>query len=177
VVPPEEARVELTRRWLRAFGPATVADLRWWTGWSAAEVKRALAAVEPVEVELDGGETGLLLTDDTASVREPKPWAALLPALDPTAMGWTGRAWYVGPHAGMLFDRAGNIGPTVWWCGRIVGGWGQAPSGEIVVRMLEDVGTAAGQAVEAEALRLMSFLGGDRVTPRFRTPIERELAR
>lgn len=176
VVPPDEARVELARRWLRSFGPATVADLRWWTGWSGAEVKRALAAIEPVEVELDGGEVGVVLADDMAPVRESKPWAALLPALDPTAMGWTGRAWYVGPHAGTLFDRAGNIGPTVWWCGRIVGGWGQAPSGEIVVRLLEDVGAAAGQAVEAEAGRLMRFLDGARVTPRFRTPIERELA-
>jgi hypothetical protein len=176
VVPPDEARVELARRWLRSFGPATVADLRWWTGWSAAEVKRALAAIEPVEVELDGGEVGVVLADDTAPVGESKPWAALLPALDPTAMGWTGRAWYVGPHAGTLFDRAGNIGPTVWWCGRIVGGWGQAPSGEIVVRLLEDVGAAAGQAVEAEAAGLMRFLDGARVTPRFRTPIERELA-
>jgi hypothetical protein len=117
-----------------------------------------------------------VLADDTALAREPKPWAALLPALDPTAMGWTGRPWYVGPHAGRLFDRAGNIGPTVWWCGRIVGGWGQAPSGEIVVLLLEDVGAAAGHAVEAEAARLMSFLDGVRVTPRFRTPIERELA-
>jgi hypothetical protein len=176
VVPPDEARVELARRWLRSFGPATVADLRWWTGWSATEVKRALAAIEPVEVELDGGEAGVVLADDTAPVRESKPWAALLPALDPTAMGWTGRAWYVGPHAGRLFDRAGNIGPTVWWCGRIVGGWGQAPSGEIVVRLLEDVGAAAGEAVEVEAARVTRFLDGARVTPRFRTPIERELA-
>jgi hypothetical protein len=175
VIPADEARAELARRWLRSFGPATVADLRWWTGWSAGEVKRAIAAIAPVEVELDSGETGLVLADDVAPQRAPKPWAALLPALDPTAMGWTGRAWYLGPHAAALFDRSGNIGPTVWWCGRIVGGWAQAANGDVVVRLLEDVGADAAKAVEAQAARLTAFLAGTRVAPRFRTPLEREL--
>jgi hypothetical protein len=175
VVAPDEARVELARRWLRSFGPATVADLRWWTGWSAADVKRALATIDPVEVELDGGAAGIVLADDTATVRAPKPWAALLPALDPTAMGWTARAWYVGPHAATLFDRSGNIGPTVWWCGRIVGGWGQRSGGEVVVRLLEDAGADAVTAIDKEAARLATLLAGVRITPRFRTPLEREL--
>ena len=176
VMAVDEAQVELVRRWLATFGPATVADVKWWTGWGAAEVKRALAAIQPVEVELDDGSVGLVLADDTAPVRAPRPWAALLPALDPTAMGWTGRAWYLGPHAASLFDRSGNIGPTVWWCGRIVGGWGQRPSGEVVVRLLEDIGADATVAVMAEAARLTAFLGGTRISPRFRTPLERELA-
>ncbi len=176
VVARADAQAELVGRWLRSFAPATVADVRWWTGWSAADVKRALAAVGPVEVELDDGATGLVLADDTATVRAPKPWAALLPALDPTAMGWTGRAWYVGPHAATLFDRSGNIGPTVWWCGRIVGGWGQRPDGEVVVRVLEDVGADATRAIAAEGRRLAAFLGATRVMPRFRTPLEREIA-
>jgi hypothetical protein len=176
VVAPDEARVELARRWLRSFGPATVADLRWWTGWSAGEVKRALTVIEPVEVQLDGGGAALVLADDAAPVKAPKPWAALLPALDPTAMGWNGREWYLGPHAGALFDRSGNVGPTVWWCGRIVGGWGQRPDGEVVVRLLEDVGADAAKAVDAEAGRLSRFLDGTWVRPRFRTPLERELS-
>jgi hypothetical protein len=175
VVAADEARVELARRWLRSFGPATVADLRWWTGWSASHVKRALATIEPVEVELEDGAAALVLADDVAAVRAPKPWAALLPALDPTAMGWTARTWYVGPHATALFDRSGNIGPTVWWCGRIVGGWGQRPDAEVVVRLLDDVGADAVEAIDSEAARLTDFLGGTRVMPRFRTPLERDL--
>ena len=175
VLAPDAARAELARRWLHAFGPATVTDLRWWTGWSAGEVKRALTAVGPVEVDLDDGTTGLLLADDLAPVKAPKPWAALLPALDPTPMGWNGQAWYLGPHAGALFDRNGNVGPTVWWCGRIVGGWGQRPDGEVVVRLLEDVGADAAEAVDAEAARLAQLLDGIWVRPRFRTPLEREL--
>jgi hypothetical protein len=37
-----------------------VADLRWWTGWTAAQVKAALTAIGPVEVDMDG-EVGLVL--------------------------------------------------------------------------------------------------------------------
>jgi hypothetical protein len=172
---PEAARAELARRWLAAFGPAPAADLRWWTGWTAGELKRVLAAVGPAEVALDGG-TGLVLPDDLEPTPAPAPWAALLPALDPTVMGWAERGWYLGAHAPALFDRSGNAGPTVWWDGRVVGGWGQRPDGEVVVRLLEDVGAEAAAAVAAETARLQAWLGGVRVTPRFRTPLERELA-
>jgi hypothetical protein len=90
-------------------------------------------------------------------------------------MGWSERAWYLGEHGPALFDRSGNPGPTVWWNGRIVGGWAQRRDGEIAYRLLEDVGAEALAAVEAEAERLGRWIGPVRVTPRFRTPLEREL--
>jgi DNA glycosylase AlkZ-like len=173
-LPAQQARVELVRRWLAAFGPGTVADLRWWTGWTAAHVKQALAAIGPVEVDLDGA-TGLILPDDLAPVAEPEPWVALLPALDSTPMGWSERSWYLGEHAPLLFDRSGNIGPSVWSDGRIVGGWAQRADGEVVYRLLEDIGSETAAAVEAAAGRLANWIGTVRVTPRFRTPLEREL--
>ncbi|MFH9723300.1 winged helix DNA-binding domain-containing protein [Streptomyces sp. NPDC017254] len=176
---PAEARAELIRRWLGACGPATEADLKWWTGWKVTEVRGALTALGAVPVTLDEG-TGFVLPDDLEPVppegTEPEPWAALLPALDPTPMGWQGRDWYLDPeHRAALYDRSGNIGPTVWWNGRIVGGWAQRPDGEIVHRLLTDVGAEAGRAIGAEAERLAGWVGDVRVTPRFRTPLEREL--
>ncbi|WP_067832406.1 winged helix DNA-binding domain-containing protein [Actinomadura kijaniata] len=174
-MPADQARAELVRRWLRAFGPAPVADLKWWTGWSLTDVRKALATVDTVEVTLDGGQAGLVLADDLEPVAAPEPWAALLPALDPTPMGWQERGWYLGDHAPALFDRNGNIGPTVWWDGRIVGGWAQRPDGEVAVRLLEDVGADAAAAIDAEARRIAAWIGEVRVTPRFRTPLEREL--
>ena len=173
-LPADVARVELVRRWLAAYGPATVADLRWWTGWTAGLVKQALSAIGPVEVDL-GGQTGLVLADDMEPVAAPEPWVALLPALDPTPMGWSARSWYLGEHAAELFDRSGNVGPTVWHDGRIVGGWAQRADGEIAYRLLEDVGSAAAAAVETEVGRLGGWIGDVRVTPRFRTPLAREL--
>ncbi len=173
--PAAAARVELVRAWLAAFGPGTVFDLRWWTGWTAANVKAALAEIGPSEVDLGDGTVGLVLPGDEEPVKAPPSWVALLPALDPTAMGWAHRDWYVGEHAKALFDRSGNIGPTVWCDGRIVGGWAQRASGEVVYRLLEDIGSAASGKVEREAARLTEWIGTVRVTPRFRTPLEREL--
>ena len=170
----EGAQAELVRRWLWGFGPATMADMKWWTGLPMGQVRRAVADAGAVEVDLDG-TAGLALADDLDPVSAPDPWAALLPALDPTTMGWAGRNFYLGPHRPVLFDRNGNAGPAIWWDGRVVGGWAQRPSGELVLRLLTDVGADATAAIEAEAARLADWLGPVRVTPRFRTPLEREL--
>jgi len=176
-VPPwslREAQAELVRRWLRGFGPATIADLKWWTGLPMGQVRRAVAETGAVEVDLDG-TPGLVLPDDLDPVPAPEPWVALLPALDPTTMGWAGRDFYLGPHRPALFDRNGNAGPTIWLDGHVVGGWAQRATGEVVLRLLEDVGADATAAIEAEAARLTAWLTPLRVTPRFRTPLEREL--
>ena len=169
----EAARVELARRWLYAYGPAPIADLRWWTGWTGGQTKKALAAIGPVEVDLDG-VTGIVLPDDLDPVPSPEPWVALLPALDPTSMGWSERDWFLGEHRAPLFDGTGNIGPTVWSEGKIVGGWAQRPNGEVVFRLLEDVGAGTKAAIEAETGRLAEWFGAVRVTPRFRTPLEKD---
>jgi hypothetical protein len=173
-LPVEDAQVTLARAWLARFGPAPVADLKWWSGWTLGQTRTALAAVGAVEVDLDG-VPGVARPDDLAPIPAPPPYAALLPALDPTTMGWQNRGWFLGEHAKALFDTNGNAGPTIWWDGRVVGGWAQRKSGEVVLRFLEDTGAAAVDAAEAEAARLREWLGDVRVTPRFRTPLEQEL--
>jgi hypothetical protein len=170
-----EARAQLVGRWHGAFGPATEADIRWWTGWTARDARAALASVPHAEVDL-GGAVGYVLGDDLEPEPRGEPAAALLPALDPTTMGWKERGWYLGPHAASLFDRNGNAGPTVWWGGQVVGGWAQRKDGGIVHRLLEDVGAEAEAAIAAEAESLADWLGTVRITPRFRTPLERELS-
>ena len=170
-----QARVELARRWLRSFGPAPVSDLQWWAGWTGGQTKAALAALPTAPVDLDG-QPGVALADDLEFPAAAPDIAALLPALDPTPMGWQARDWFLGGHRAALFDRTGNIGPTVWWQGRVVGGWAQRSSGEIALRLLEDIGADGATAVAGQAAELETWLGSNRVTPRFRTPVERELS-
>jgi hypothetical protein len=174
-VEPKAARTEIVRRWLEGFGPGTLADIRWYTGWTVAEVRRILGELEVVEVDLDG-VTGIVLADDQERTQAPAPFASFLPGLDPTVMGWIDRQFFLGGHAETLFDTNGNAGPTVWWDGRIVGGWAQRADGEVDYRLLEDVGREAVAAIETERDRLRTWLGPARVNPRFRTFFERTLA-
>lgn len=174
-VAPAAAQAELLRLWLRAFGPATETDMRWWTGWTARETRAALAALGAVDVDLDGAP-GHALADDLEPTPAPAPAAALLPTLDPTTMGWKERDWYLAPHGPTLFDRNGNAGATIWWAGRVVGGWSQRRDGEIALGLLEDVGREAHAAIEAESERLREWLGAVRFSPGFLPPFQRSLA-
>ena len=170
------AQAELIRRWLGAYGPGTEADVKWWTGWGVRETRRALEDADAVEVALDGGATGYLLPDDLEDADGEQGGVWLLPALDPLTMGWKQRDWYLGSHGPALFDRNGNAGPTVWHAGRIVGGWGQTEGGEVAVQLLEDVGREVRVRVDEAASALSAWLSGTVVKPRFRTPLEKELA-
>lgn len=160
---PEDGYAELVARWLRAFGPGTEDDLVWWLGATKGAVRAALARLGTVEVSLDGGGTGHLLADDVEPEAPVEPWAALLPVLDPTVMGWKQREFYLGPHAPQLFDRNGNAGTTAWWDGRVVGCWVQDPDGVVEVRLVERLPPEAKAALATEAARLTEWLGGVRV--------------
>lgn len=167
---------ELVQRYLDRFGPVTETDVVWWTGWTKTKTRRALSAVEPIEVELDEGGTGYALNDFNLGPIEA-PTIALLPGLDATTMGWKERDWYLGDHGATLFDRRGNAGPTIWADGRIVGGWGQSPTGEVVWRLLEDIGADYHDLIEERCAELDKWLDGTVLATRFPSPFQRELAR
>jgi hypothetical protein len=159
----DEGYAELVGRWLHTFGPGTEDDLVWWLGATKGAVRGALAAVGAVEVSLDDGGTGWVLADDVDPVAAVEPWAALLPVLDPTVMGWKQRDFYLGDHGPQLFDRNGNAGTTAWWDGRVVGCWVQDDDGVVEVRLLEKLPPKALAALAAEAERLTAWLDGVRV--------------
>lgn len=143
---PAEGVAGLVVQWLRSFGSGTALDIKWWLGSTLPLVRRALADLGAVEVDLDG-QTGYVLEDNLQEDEPVEPWAALLPPLDPTTVGWFERDWYLGPYKPLLFDTSGNSGPTAWWDGGIVGGWRQEESGDVVLQLLEDVGADGQRAM------------------------------
>ena len=168
-----EGYAELVRRWLARFGPGTETDLVWWLGATKGAVRAALAEIGAVEVSLESGAPAYLLPDDVDPVDPVEPWAALLPVLDPTVMGWKERDFHLGQHGSALFDRNGNAGTTAWWDGRIVGCWVQDDDGTVAVRLLEDVPTAGREALRREAARLTAWLAGERVGTVYPSPAMR----
>lgn len=166
----------LVERYLRRFGPATETDLKWWLGETATLVRNALADIEAVEVALDGDQVGWVAGDDLDEVAEVDPWVRLLPGLDATAMGWKERDWYLDPgHVPRLFDRFGNIGPTIWADGEIVGGWTQRPDGSVAYELLAAI-TDDHRDLLAEAItQFETTLDGLQIRPRFPSKNQKEL--
>jgi hypothetical protein len=173
-LPEAEGYAALVRSWLRCFGPGTEDDLVWWLGATKAAVRRALADTGAVAVSLDGGATGWVLPDDLDPVAAPPDWVALLPALDPSTMGWKDRGFHLGRHAGRVFDPNGNGGPTAWWNGRIVGVWCQRDDGAVEVVLAEDVPPAARRALADRSADLTAWLDGEVVRSIYLSPLARE---
>jgi hypothetical protein len=144
-------------------------------GSTITAARAALAEVGAVEVSVEGVGPGWVLPDDLEVEPPVEPWAALLPALDPTTMGWFERDWYLGGHRAQIFDSTGNGGMTAWWDGRIVGGWNQRPDGDVFLQLLEDVGSEARAALDVEAARLTDWLEGVYLAPRFPSPLSRAI--
>lgn len=171
-----EAAAGLAEAWLRHYGPATIDDLQWWTGWTKTLTRRAVAALHTVDVELDAGP-GLVLADDVDPVDSPDPWVALLPALDPSVMSYRHRHHLVGDLQPQLFDTYGNAGATVWVDGQVVGGWTQLDHGDVAIEVLRDVGSEARSAIDTAAGSLSGVLGDIRLSARARrwSPLETRL--
>lgn len=170
----EAARAQLLEAWLGTYGPGSMKDLRWWSGWTKHNVERALDTLDARETSI-GGQPLFYLPGDVETTPTGS-WVALLPSLDSTTMGWKERGWYVGDRADVLFDRNGNAGATIWADGRIVGMWAQRSDGTVVHQTFERLGAAAEVLLEEEKRALASFVGDSVVKPRFRTPFERTLA-
>jgi hypothetical protein len=170
---PREASAALADRWLRRFGPAGTADLKWWMGWTVATTKQALADCRAVAVDLLEGPGWLAAGDDEHPA--PEPWVAVLPSLDPTTMGWKQRSWYLPDAAAAAFDQRGNAGPTLWVDGRVVGAWAQTKDGRLPTHYFEAVPAARRREIDDRLAELTKAVGDTRFTVRFPGRIQPQL--
>ncbi len=169
------AATELLDMWLRRFGPASETDIKWWFGWTASLTRKALKAINAEPVNLENNE-GFLAAGDGDQSEDPGPWVRLLPGLDPTPMGWKERDWHVAAElVPRLFDRFGNVGPTVWVDGEIVGGWVQRPDGDIAVELATSLNPTHQALLEDAITELQNVVGDVVVRPRFPAPVQKEL--
>ncbi len=182
-VDPAAARSSLVRRYLDAFGPASLNDIQWWTGFTKGQVKAAVKALgpalSPVRVAGEQGEQ-LVPADDLDAIAASEPLdqacVTLLPTLDPWVMATKHRRRIMGADGyALLHDRNGNAGPSILAGGRVVGGWVQRSDGRVVWRLFDELGREATGALEAAGAAMEVYLAGERVMPNFPTPLMREL--
>ena len=129
------------------------------------------------EVDLGGG-TGYVLADDLEPTPPPEPSAVAAADARPDDDGLEGARLVPRRRtAGTLFDSNGNAGPTVWWDGRVVGGWSQRRDGEIVLGLLEDVGARrVARRSRPRRTAFADWVGDVRFSPGFLPPFQRALA-
>jgi hypothetical protein len=126
-VDPDQALIEVARRYLRAHGPSTKEDFaRWWGNWpGVGRAAWAGLAGELASVDIDGRSANMLAGDADRIQRQPVAASVqLLPAFDPYVMGHSSRDHIVEAINHSKVSRtAGWISAVVLVDGRIAGTW------------------------------------------------------
>jgi winged helix DNA-binding protein len=168
-IDPAAARVELARRYLRAFGPAGAADLKWWAGWTKRDTDAALAALgdELTPVSLDG-VAAVVLTAELAALQAAEPVSSLrlLPVWDSYLMAYAtgpaGRARQLAEaDYAKVYDKAGNGTSTVIVDGVAAGVWElDADAGLVTIAPFDDAAMRWADA-ESEVAAIGAAVGID----------------
>jgi hypothetical protein len=170
-VPPEEAEDRLLRRYLEAFGPATVADFAVWTGMTLREAGSIWARAEDelATVDVDGEQGSMLRASrrELSRARVESPHVRLLPYFDSHLLGHRDRRHLVSDEHRHRVSRAqGWIAPVVLVDGRVAAVWKHARGRgvlEVEVTPLERLARPVVAAIRTEAEELRRFLGADDV--------------
>jgi hypothetical protein len=149
----EKAPAELARRYLVGHAPADDRDLARWAGLPLRDARAGLAAIAKQLVEREDGLVELKDSPPPAPLPPPR----LLGAYDPVLLGWTSREEIVGPHR-MLVTNNGLFRPFAMVEGRAVSTWRLA-SGKVTIEHLGKVKKKDAAALEADAARVLEFLG------------------
>jgi len=159
----DAALAELAARYAASHGPATVADLCWWTKMTVASVKRAFAIAE------SSGRVARVRCADTeywlsaqADLRDAAsvPDLRLLPAFDETLLGYRDRgAVLAAERARDVMSSNGIASPTILADGRIAGTWSHRGDATTVTPF-DAADSIDAVALERETSRIRDFFAG-----------------
>ncbi len=166
-VEPEAAKEEITRRYLTAYGPATVADFSRWLGLPDSKVKQTPRALgdEGELVDVEGWEAWALHSTVNEIQRlKPVHSVRLLPYFDPYVVAMYRHSDLLLPeeHKRRVYRPQGWIYPAVLVDGRMEGVWEydqQSEQMKISVEMFKPPTERVKEKIAVEAIRLGGFLG------------------
>lgn len=169
-IPEAEAQPILFRRFLRAYGPATVRDFAKWTG---LPMRTARAAMEPVkhdllEVEVEGRSALILRQDEEQLLKSAldEPVLRLLPNFDTYLLAHAEKDHLVErQHYKKVYRNQGWISPVVLLNGKVIGTWSLARPAKraatlwrLEIEPFEKLSASLMKRVGAEADSLGKFL-------------------
>jgi len=166
-------RKHLIEYYINSFGPVTLKDITWWTGFNTTVVSETLENIDITYVEWEGMEKleYFTTTKDLKKLKNHKPGknksVTLLPVLDVYTMGYKNRKRFVdSKHQKSLYDRSGNAYPSILYKNRIIGVWKYpdfsrspiSPRGKERFRFFEKPEPAVRKAVEKKYDKVIRFL-------------------
>jgi hypothetical protein len=148
-----DAKRELVSRYVTAYGPVEIEDVKWWTGWTKAET---LEAIDGVDLGVAGDAMSAL-----GGVK-------LLPVWDAMLVAYRNRDRLFDPsYSPLIHDRFGNATSVVLHKGRVVGQWdlGSKDSPlEIKVAPFSKWSRPLWEGVEEQAHRIARLIDAKSVT-------------
>ncbi len=166
---PVEAQCALLRKYLRAYGPATVRDFAHWAGLPMQQAKLlpSLLASELAEVSV-GGKICFMLREDAPALRDVSgktPSVRLLPLFDPYLLAHREKDHlFAAAHYKRVYRNQGWISPVVLIDGEIAAVWWhkiQKKKLTIQVEPFEKLSKATRRGIEREACSLAIFFASE----------------
>jgi DNA glycosylase AlkZ-like len=156
---PVEARAEMFRRYLAAFGPATRRDLSAWSMMHMPEIDRALEHMEPLRRFRD--EQGRELYDvPRAPLPDPETPAPVrfLPKWDNVLLAFADRTRILPEqYRKTVIAINGDVSQTFLVDGLVAGRW-QVGDGRVVIEPFAALSRSTERELRDEAARLEGFL-------------------
>ncbi len=166
---PDASLLEVGRRYLHTYGPATVKQFTLWWGGAAGGNARGIfkkLGDEVTTIDLDGVPVTLLARDLEDLVNaEPQRTVRLLPAFDQYVVGAPREPSPV-LKAGLkprVYRNQGWFTPVLLVDGRMLGVWRHTRVGsrlKVDIEAFETLPRWVKKAAEDEAAKLSNFLGG-----------------
>ena len=151
------AQAELVRRYLRAFGPATKADIADWSGLRVRDFEHALDGL-PTHRTVEGRELFDVPRAPLPAGDTPAP-VRFLPKWDNVILGFDDRTRIISDEIRKLvIGKNGDVAQTVLIDGVVAATWAVDPKGKVTVRPFAPLPRVWRQQVDDEAARLEAWL-------------------
>jgi len=156
---PLEARAQMIRRYLTAFGPSSLRDVGQWSMMHVPELKASLALLEPLRRFRD--EQGRELYDvPRAPLPDPETAAPVrfLPKWDNVLLAWADRTRIL-PEAyrKQVIRMNGDVAQTFLVDGFVAGVW-EVDASRVVTKPFAKLSRVVQRELKEEAERLEAFL-------------------
>ena len=160
----EESLAELARRYFRGHGPATAADLMWWSGLTMKEVNEAIALAGQTDGrwQMADGTTNRHLPSAIRHLSSKKAPVRLLPPFDEFTVGYKDRSAIIDPRFARYVNNGGGLlNAVVVINGRVEGTWKRTlgkTNVDITIAPFRKFSASEVSAIEREAKRYGKFV-------------------